>query len=158
MDKTSISKKSWKEYSPFAWEFNFAIKNLAFADFVEYPQRGYLSLTEKDRLVNPYDLNPEKEPIADKVLEKLKNKKSDDITDDEPDEDGDGDTKEELRIKLKKSLLKMSPRKFEIFCRALMNAMKIDLDKEIGLKYVDDDGLDGFGFVTSDDYRTTLKS
>ncbi len=75
MDKIKTSKKSGKKYSPFGWEFNFAIKNLAFADFIKYPQRIYLSLTEKGRLVTPDDFEPKKEvrPLVDKVWEKFSN-------------------------------------------------------------------------------------
>lgn len=49
----------------------------------------------------------------------------------------------------------MNPKKFELFCRGLLKRMGIDVDDNIGTPYVADGGLDGFGYVRSDDYRTT---
>lgn len=49
----------------------------------------------------------------------------------------------------------MPPYKFEMFARGLMNRMGIDLDKTTGIQPVADGGVDGFGFITSDDFRTT---
>ena len=49
----------------------------------------------------------------------------------------------------------MNPRKFEFFCRGLLTKMGVDVDDEKGAQYVADGGIDGFGYVRSDDYRTT---
>ena len=49
----------------------------------------------------------------------------------------------------------MSPKKFELFSRGLLIHMGVDLDDNIGVRYVGDGGLDGFGYITSDDFRTT---
>lgn len=49
----------------------------------------------------------------------------------------------------------MNPHKFELFCRGLLKQMGIDIDDKIGVQYIADGGLDGFGYVQSDDYRTT---
>lgn len=51
--------------------------------------------------------------------------------------------------------MKMNPRKFELFCRGLLTKMGVDVDDEKGVQYVADGGIDGFGYVRSDDYRTT---
>lgn len=53
------------------------------------------------------------------------------------------------------ALMKMNPKKFELFCRGLLTKMGIDVDDKIGVRYVADGGLDGFGYVRSNDYRTT---
>lgn len=45
-------------------------------------------------------------------------------------------------------------KKFELFCRGLLTKMGIDVDDEKGVQYVADGGIDGFGYVRSDDYRT----
>ena len=51
--------------------------------------------------------------------------------------------------------MKMNPKKFELFCRGLLTKIGIDVDDEKGVQYVADGGIDGFGYVRSDDYRTT---
>ena len=51
--------------------------------------------------------------------------------------------------------MKMDPGRFEIFCRGLLTKMGIDVDDTIGVNYVADGGHDGFGYVRSNDYRTT---
>lgn len=49
----------------------------------------------------------------------------------------------------------MTPQKFEIFARALVKERGVDIDGKIGIQYVADGGLDGFGYITSsDDFRT----
>lgn len=62
---------------------------------------------------------------------------------------------DEWKDQLSDSLKRISPRKFELFARRLVNAMGVDLDENIGVQYVADGGLDGFGYITSDDFRTT---
>ena len=59
------------------------------------------------------------------------------------------------REQLAEALKDMSPQKFEIFARGLMNKMGIELDKTIGIQASTDGGLDGFGYITADDFRTT---
>lgn len=67
----------------------------------------------------------------------------------------DEDTDETWRTELLDALAKMSPKKFELFSRGLLIHMGVDLDDNIGVRYVGDGGLDGFGYITSDDFRTT---
>lgn len=67
----------------------------------------------------------------------------------------DEDTDETWRAELLDALAKMSPKKFELFSRGLLIHMGVDLDDNIGVRYVGDGGLDGFGYITSDDFRTT---
>ena len=59
------------------------------------------------------------------------------------------------RQALLESLTKMSPQKFELFSRGLLVHMGIDFDERIGIQYSGDGGLDGFGYITADDFRTT---
>ncbi len=67
----------------------------------------------------------------------------------------DEDTDEIWRTELLDALAKMSSKKFELFSRGLLIHMGVDLDDNIGVRYVGDGGLDGFGYITSDDFRTT---
>lgn len=53
------------------------------------------------------------------------------------------------------ALKAMSPKKFELFCRRLVKQMGVEIDAKIGVQYVADGGLDGFGYITSDEFRTT---
>lgn len=41
-----------------------------------------------------------------------------------------------------------------MFARGLINEMGIGLDKTLGLQNPADGGLDGFGYITADDFRT----
>src|SRR5699024_1708269 len=58
IDYTRHSKQTGKEYKPFDYQFNFAIKHLLLADIVRYPKRGEVELTEKGRKVNLESFNP----------------------------------------------------------------------------------------------------
>ncbi|BAK95222.1 Mrr restriction system protein [Tetragenococcus halophilus NBRC 12172] len=49
----------------------------------------------------------------------------------------------------------MHPQKFELFCRGLLTNMGVDIEESVGVQYVADGGLDGFGYITSEDFRTT---
>ncbi|MDT2761435.1 restriction endonuclease [Aerococcus urinaeequi] len=164
IDYTSKSKQTGNEYKPFNYQFNFAIKHLMLAGFVKYPNRGEVELTEKGRKVNLETFDPLKEvrvisePAMKEESEKRKTKKQ--ITETveiEPEEeviDSEG-IEEVWRAQLNEALKKMSPDKFEIFARGLMNRMGIELDKSIGIQATADGGLDGFGYITADDFRTT---
>ncbi len=61
---------------------------------------------------------------------------------------------ESWRNELLTALMKISLKKFEIFCRGLLRHVGIDIDATIGGQYVVDGGLEGFGYVTSDAFRT----
>lgn len=164
IDYTRQSKQTGKEYKPFDYQFNFAIKHLLLADFVRYPERGEVELTEKGRKVNLENFNPltEVRIISEAAMEeesqKRKSKKKiAEITEPEIEEEVvDSEGLEEVwREQLKEALKNMSPHKFEMFARGLMNRMGIELDKSIGIQATADGGLDGFGYITADDFRTT---
>lgn len=164
IDFTRQSKKTGAKYKPFNYQFNFAIKHLMLAEFVKYPNRGEVELTEKGRKVNLETFNPLKEvrvisePAMKEESEKRKTKKQ--ITEtveielEEEVIDSEG-IEEVWRAQLNEVLKKMSPDKFEMFARGLMNRMGIELDKSIGIQATADGGLDGFGYITADDFRTT---
>ncbi|WP_153832545.1 Mrr restriction system protein [Fundicoccus ignavus] len=158
------SKKTGAKYKPFNYHFNFAIKYLMLADFVRYPKKGEVELTEKGRKVDLDTFDPVtevrvlSEPAMKEESKKRKTKKQ--ITETveiKPEEevlDSEG-IEDVWRAELNEALKKMSPDKFEMFARGLMKRMGIELDKEIGIQTTADGGLDGFGYITADDFRTT---
>ena len=164
IDFTRQSKKTGAKYKPFNYQFNFAIKHLMLADFVRYPKKGEVELTEKGRKVDLDTFDPLtevrvlSEPAMKKESEKRKAKKAiAETTEIEPEEevlDSEG-IEEVWRAQLNEALKKMSPDKFEMFARGLMKRMGIELDKSIGIQATADGGLDGFGYITADDFRTT---
>ena len=164
IDFTRQSKQTGNEYKPFDYQFNFAIKHLLLADFVRYPKRGEVELTEKGRKVNLENFDPltEVRTISEPAMEEESQKrevkkKITETTETEVEEeilDSEG-LEEAWREQLKEALKNMSPHKFEMFSRGLMNRMGIELDKSIGIQATADGGLDGFGYITADDFRTT---
>ena len=163
IDYTRKSKQTGNEYKPFDYQFNFAIKHLMLADFVRYPKRGEVELTEKGRKVNLESFDPLKEVrvISEPAMEeesqkRIAKQKITEPTEIEVEEVDDSEGIEEIwRDQLKEALKDMTPHKFEIFARGLMNRMGIELDKSIGIQSTADGGLDGFGYITADDFRTT---
>lgn len=164
IDYTRQSKQTGNKYNPFDYQFNFAIKHLLLADFVRYPKRGEVELTEKGRKVNLENFDPltevrvvsefameeeaQKRKSKKKIAEAAEPEIEEEVVDSE-------DLEEVWREQLKEALKNMSPHKFEMFARGLMNKMGIELDKTIGIQASADGGLDGFGYITADDFRTT---
>lgn len=161
IDFTRKSKQTGNEYKPFNYQFNFAIKHLLLAGYVRYPKRGEVELTEKGRKVDLETFDPvlDVRAISDPAMEEesQKRKVRKVVTDKEVEEEvAEVEGAEEVwREQLKAALKAMSPEKFEIFARGLINRMGIELDKTIGIQSTADGGLDGFGYITADDFRTT---
>ena len=136
---------------------NFAIKYLILVNFIQYNDNRILELTEKGRKVDLDTFDPEKDVrpfLEDNNSQELKKKSLAEINSakETTDEDIEND---QWRQDLLDALMKMDPGRFEIFCRGLLTKMGIDVDDTIGVNYVADGGLDGFGYVRSNDYRTT---
>ena len=157
VDKIKVSKKTGNKYSPFAWTLNYAVKYLIMTGYLIQDGR-LLELSEKGRNVelSSFDGARDVRPIVEKILTKQKQNKA---SDSEKANIGDSDDSDEMeepwRQQLLDALMKMNPKKFELFCRGLLTKMGIDVDDEKGVQYVADGGIDGFGYVRSDDYRTT---
>lgn len=146
VDERRVSKKSGRKYSPFEYRFNFSIKHLIKAGFISTADNKTLELTNKGLSVNVefMDIDKDVRSISEEAVKKESKLQVEE------------DDKAELwREELLTALKSMSPRKFEIFCNGLLKRMGVDLDNNIGTKYSADGGLDGFGYVTSDDFRTT---
>ena len=157
VDKTRVSKKTGERYHPFDYTMNFAVKYLILAGFINTSDNRILELSEKGRKINLDTFDAEKDVrpfLEDNNSTELKAKNLDEVaasnisTDEETEED-------QWREDLLDALMKMNPKKFELFCRGLLTKMGIDVDDKIGVRYVADGGLDGFGYVRSNDYRTT---
>lgn len=154
MYKTS---RKGRKYLPFNFAFNFAISNLIMAGMLERPKQGIVTLTEKGR-----QYNGTSEELSTSVYEislpqwqekinknkKVKNSQKD-IKEDEAITD-----EEDWKSKLLDALLSLSPAKFELFCRGLVTKMNVDIDENIGTKLTGDGGLDGYGYIRTDDFRT----
>ena len=157
VDKIKVSKKTGNKYSPFAWTLNYAVKYLIMTGYLTQDGR-LLELSEKGRNVDlsSFDGALDVRPVVEKMISKQKQNKASvpEKTNIEDSNDSD-EIEAPWRQQLLDALMKMNPKKFELFCRGLLTKMGIDVDDEKGVQYVADGGIDGFGYVRSDDYRTT---
>ena len=157
VDKIKVSKKTGNKYSPFAWTLNYAVKYLIMTGYLTQDGR-LLELSEKGRNVDllSFDGARDVRPVVEKMISKQKQNKASvpEKTNIEDSDDSD-EIEAPWRQQLLDALMKMNPKKFELFCRGLLTKMGIDVDDEKGVQYVADGGIDGFGYVRSDDYRTT---
>lgn len=162
IDFMKESQRTGNSYKPFDFQYNYAVKHLAHAGFVELPKRGTIKLMEKGRNVDLESFDSEKmvreisEPMFIEKAKKKMKKIPPDIEPEEIHEEEEQVSQEDQwKQKLTAALKDFSPQKFELFARSLVNAMGVDIDERIGIKYIADGGLDGFGYITSDDFRTT---
>lgn len=155
-----VSQQSGKSYYPFAYIFNFSVANLDFAGFLTRPRRGEVELTKlgRDYDLNQLDVQRDIYRKADPQWKKRRTQKlakrqlaESTETDESMVED---DPADDWRSTLQTALMAISPAKFELFARRLVQAMGVDLDEKIGVKLSGDGGLDGFGYLTTDDFRT----
>jgi len=150
-----VSQKSGRSYRPFAFIFNFSISNLVIAGFATRPERGEVELTKQGRDVDLNQLDLDRDIYAKTDSEWARRHKANLAKKSEPEpelieEDGE----DEWRTNLLTALLNLDPGKFELFSRLLVKAMGVDLDERIGVKLTSDGGLDGYGYLTTDDFRT----
>ncbi|AVK62206.1 restriction endonuclease [Lactobacillus sp. CBA3605] len=159
IDEVRISKKSGKPYHPFQWKFNFAVKYLILSGCIDTESGHELELSKKGRNVDLINFDADRD-VRSVSASKWPHHKSKvnietDVTNSDTDQDDSEEMEEPWRQQLLGGLMKMNPKKFELFCRGLLTKMGIDVNDEVGVQYVADGGLDGFGYVRSDDYRTT---
>lgn len=152
VDEIKVSKKTGNRYSPFAWTLNYAIKYLIMAGYIQTDDNRTLELSEKGRTVDlsQFDGARDVRPLIEKQQAEQKKNINTGVTE----EASADDEEDSWRQQLLDALMKMNPKKFELFCRGLLKKMGVDVDDTIGVQYVADGGLDGFGYVRSDDYRT----
>lgn len=158
---TKVSRNG-NVYNINGYPFNFAVTNLVMAGYLNRPHPGRLILTAKGRKFDGTN-----DELSKKVYEislpmwdersknnskrKQQNNKINESSSDDVIDDGN----EEWRNKLLLALEKLAPGKFEMFCRALVRKMNVDIDENKGVKQSGDGGIDGYGYMTTDDFRTT---
>lgn len=164
------TSKKGNTYLPFNYIFNFAITNLVMAEFIDRPKVGEVSLTEKGRKFNgsgkelseqTYKLSAPKWQERTKK-NKLKKAvlKSDDSAEtsadtEQTEEDIAQSTEDHWKNKVLNALMNLTSAKFELLCRRLVKKMNVDIDESIGTKLTGDGGIDGYGYITTDDFRTS---
>lgn len=157
VDKTRVSQKTGVRYSPFAYTLNYAVKYLLTTGYLLEADNHQVELSAKGRGVNLATFTAEKDVrpfLEDNSSKDLKTKNLAEIVSTKFSTDREV-VEDQWRQDLLSALIQMNPSKFELFCRGLLTKMGIDVDDTIGVSYVADGGLDGFGYVRSDDYRTT---
>lgn len=154
-------------YSPFLFDFNFGIRNLASAGMIEPPVRGkdiVLTSLGQNRTLNDYpDKEQEKKMAAywhEKDAERAARRKNKEIAKSSEDLSTDSTDKEDTdqatwKNELIHQLMQFDPGKFESFSRLLISKMGVVIDKKRGVVRSGDHGIDGFGYFTSDEFRTS---
>lgn len=127
------------------YRFNFAVKHLINAQFITKDSNNhYLTLSSKGLSCNLDEFDAEKDVRRVKKSEP-NTKIADEVS---TDNDTTESVEDEWKSELLDALAKMSPQKFEVFCRGLMKKMGIEVDDSLGVQYIADGGIDGFGYVT----------
>lgn len=159
IDLVRVSKKTQKSYKPFEFFLNFAIKHLIYAQFLRYTANHELELTQQGRQVqlNDFDPNESVRKISQVIFDQKSAEKTaaKTLAKENSEEDFEEAAPEnKWEEDLATALKNMTPQKFEVFARRLVREMGVTLDSKIGVVYVGDGGLDGYGYMTSDDFRT----
>jgi len=157
-NEVRVSKKTNSEWRPFAYKFNFALKNLQIANYLTY-SRGNPSvqLTEKgiNVNINEFDINRDVYDVSEAYWHNNPKKNKDKSEENEDDEVNVADKyQEDFKQKLLKSISEMSPAKFELFSRLLLKKMGVEFT-EVGTQISNDGGIDGYGYCRTDDFRTS---
>lgn len=155
------SKKTGNVYKEFNFKFNFAIKDLFFADYLTFPTPSQIALTEKGLYLELEKLDVQKDIIEpskkhwDELSKSNKKNKAIDVGDSEEEMQAEEKIKDDFKETLLASIAKMSPKKFEAFSRALLNRMGVEFTEK-GVQISNDGGIDGYGYHTdANDFRTT---
>ena len=151
IDFRRISKKSNREYSPFKFFFNFSLNYLERAEFLKKENKIY-TLTDKGREANLEVLDFS--IIYKNINKEMKREKNDTNFEEVVIVDEEEIVENQWRVELIEKLKNFSPAKFEMFARKLVSKMNVEMDEKIGIQVSNDGGLDGFGYITSDDFRT----
>lgn len=160
-EKEKKSKKTGNVYKEFNFKFNFAIKDLYFAELLTFTNSSPITLTEKGLYLDIDSLNVEKDIIEvsakywNELSEKNRKNKESDSTENEEEPEAEEKIKDDFKEKLLVAISKMSPKKFEAFLRALLNRMGVEFTEK-GVQISNDGGIDGYGYHTdANDFRTT---
>lgn len=162
-----IAKKTGAEYRPFAYKFNFTIKDLLIAGYISYTRaKPLITLTQKGANFNvdKFDYERDMNSITKKYWNEqhkaaaARKNKTTNATSAEDEEvagvDKADEYEEEFKNKLLAAIGNMSPKKFELFSRALLSKMGVEFTS-VGTQISNDGGIDGYGYCRTDDYRTS---
>ena len=155
------SKKTGNVYKEFNFKFNFAIKDLLFAELLTFTNSSPITLTEKGLYLDIDSLDVEKDIIEvstrywNELSQKNKKNKASDTSENEEESEAEEKIKDDFKERLLAAISKMSPKKFEAFSRALLNRMGVEFTEK-GVQISNDGGIDGYGYHTdANDFRTT---
>lgn len=154
------SKKTGNTYKEFNFKFNYAIKDLFFNGLLAYTGFSPITLTEKGLYLDVDSLDVQKEIIetSKKHREELsQNNKKNEVmnTSDNEEVQAEEKIKDDFKEFLLAAVAKMSPKKFEVFSRALLNRMGVEFTEK-GVQISNDGGIDGYGYhIDANDFRTT---
>lgn len=168
--RPSSSNKSG-EYLPFDFDFYMGVRELGLTGFVEEQPGGLLQLTARGRAIDSDEFDPRREVIfvANRIYAQRRKKKSAEgegrnnrfvAENSEGEETASASSSpvgagEDWRSQLATASKSMSPQKFEIFCRALVQKMGVSIDPHLGVDYSHDGGIDGFGYIQSNAFETS---
>lgn len=151
-----VSKKTGEIWHPFAYSFNFAFKDLLVTGYILYTRSNPLvTLTEKGSSIDLNNFDFEKEVFikAAKYYEDNREKRKSE-NEDNPESNKIDDYEEAFKTKLLNAISNMSPKKFELFSRALLSKMGVEFTS-VGTQISNDGGIDGYGYCRTDDFRTS---
>lgn len=162
VNHTNTSKKRKNDWRPFPFTFNYTLKHLRLAGYLDYKRMTPVKLTAKgiETDLSSFDAKAVRavsQPIWDAEVERRHAAKerqdANRNEDDEIQQENDDELDNKWRADLKQRLKDMNPYKFEMFCRGLLKKMGITIDEEKGVQKSNDGGIDGFGYSVSSSYR-----
>lgn len=158
VDNLVKAKRTGNLYSNFQQKVNFDLVTMHNTGIVERPSRGIYKLNP-----NAIDFDPDSEDFTQQLLSlenhtdsvEIENPKNVEFTNSDDEQETDVEKEAQFaREELNRLLLNLHPRKFEILCRQLLKKMNVEIDQKIGLQYVGDGGVDGFGYIKSSELKT----
>lgn len=155
IDWVKVSKKTGNNYRPFLFHFNFAIKYLEMLSFIKRENKR-IELTDLGYTLDyeNYDFLKVFKKIEKDFSDKRKENSNVELEAEIHTDDKEEKVFEDWKEELNRKLMAFSPKKFEDFSRRLVTEMGVDIDDKIGISVTNDGGLDGFGYITSDEFRT----
>lgn len=154
-DAKTKSEQYGTNYSDFQTKMNFSLSSLVNSGVLARPNRGEYQLSDELISVDPDDKNFKK-IISNSTFgnKKQHNEKKQIVVEEISDSEENSDQEPSWKTELRQLLFKLEPQKFEVLCRRLLVKMNVTIDDTIGISYVGDGGLDGFGYLVSDELRT----
>ena len=151
VDHKKKAKKTGNYYSEFRIKFGFNLSTrLRNRTIIEAEPKVYQL---SDELLK---LDPDSPNFEEDILKLERENQKSTLRDAEAEQEDEDmqDSVPEWRKELKERLFKLDPYKFETLCKKLLSNMNVDIDDKIGMSYTNDGGVDGFGYLETDELRT----